>query len=299
MRKIGKETAVLWIRTLPCALAVCLASCFGVPCPAADGNPSTNGKESLVWSDEFNSATPSSQPNPANWTYDTGATGWGNDELETYCAWASNVAPCDAARPSAYVGGDGYLHIEARAPPGGAYTSARLKTQGLQRFRYGRIEARIKIPDGQGIWPAFWMLGDTIDSVGWPACGEVDIMENVGKTPSIAYGSIHSPGADLTKQDVLPNGEKLAADFHVYGVIWSPGRMQFYLDDPTNIYATYTPADLRKDAIWPFDTGELFLILNLAVGGKWPGSPDATTRFPREMLVDYVRVYRESGVSPR
>ena len=117
-----------------------------------------------------------SQPNPANWTYDTGAKGWGNKELENYCAWNSNTAPCDASHPHAFIGDDGYLHIVARSLGKGVYTSARLKTQGLQSFRYGRIEARIKIPEGQGVWPAFWMLGDDITSVGWPDCGEIDIM---------------------------------------------------------------------------------------------------------------------------
>jgi len=246
--------------------------------------------ETLLWSDEFNGPGPS-QPNPANWTYDAGTGGWGNDELETYCAWDSNAAPCDAAHPSAYVGGDGYLHIEARALGEGVYTSARLKTEGLQSFKYGRIEARIKIPEGQGIWPAFWMLGDDIGKVGWPACGEIDNMEIIGMEPSVVHGSVHMTKGDLTKSLTLAGGQKLAADFHIYGIVWSPKQVRFYLDDPANVYATYTPADAAKDAVWPFDGGKFFIILNLAIGGKWPGNPDATTQFPREMLVDYVRVY--------
>jgi beta-glucanase (GH16 family) len=244
----------------------------------------------LVWSDEFNGPA-QSQPDPANWIYDVGANRWGNQELETYCARASNAAPCSATTPNSYVGGDGYLHIVARAPSSGVYTSARLKTQGLKSFQYGRIEARIKIPEGQGIWPAFWMLGDNITTVDWPACGEIDIMENIGKEPSINHGSLHMTGGDLTEKYALPNGEKLASGFHIYGMIWSPARVQFYIDAPTNIYATFTPADLPNTAHWPFDDGKLFIILNVAVGGKWPGNPDANTTFPQEMLVDYVRVY--------
>ena len=246
----------------------------------------------LVWSDEFNGPA-QGQPDPANWTYDVGASGWGNSELETYCAWASNTAPCSAANPSAYVGGDGYLHIVARDLGKGVYTSARLKTQGLKGFEYGRIEARIKIPEGQGIWPAFWMLGDNIATVDWPACGEIDIMENIGKKPATVYGSIHSPGGDLTRSFSLPSDQKLASAFHTYGIIWSPKLIQFYIDSPTNIYAAYTPADFPKTAVWPFDDGKFFIILNLAVGGKWPGNPDASTIFPQEMLVDYVRVYSQ------
>jgi beta-glucanase (GH16 family) len=250
---------------------------------------------SLVWSDEFNGPA-QSQPDPANWNYDTGNSGFGNQELETYCSWGSNAAPCSAAAPSAYVGGDGYLHIVARAVGGkGVYTSARLKTQGLKSFKYGRIEARIQIPEGQGIWPAFWMLGDDISTVHWPACGEIDIMENIGKEPSINHGSLHMAGGDLTAKYALPAGGKLGSGFHIYGILWEPGKIQFYLDTPANTYATFAPADLSATAHWPFDSGKFFVILNVAVGGNWPGSPDLSSTFPQEMLVDYVRVYRESG----
>ncbi|MBO0799725.1 MAG: glycoside hydrolase family 16 protein, partial [Blastocatellia bacterium] len=147
-----------------------------------------------IWSDEFNGAAAPSAPNPANWTFDTGGDGWGNQELETYCGYASSQAPCDPAHPNAFVGTDGYLHIVARSDGHGHYTSARIKTEELKGFQYGRIEARIKIPKGQGFWPAFWMLGDNIKEVKWPACGELDIMENVGKKPGTIYGSIHGTG---------------------------------------------------------------------------------------------------------
>lgn len=273
-------------------LALSLAS-LPASAPAV---PATSPAEKLVWSDEFNSTGPHSQPNPANWTYDTGAGGWGNAELETYCAWGSNAAPCDASRPNAFVAGDGYLHIVARRAPGGAYTSARLRSQGLRSFRYGRIEARIRIPEGQGMWPAFWMLGDNITSVQWPACGEFDIMENIGKDLSTIYGSIHGTGftgTSISNRYSLPERQSFAAAFHTYGILWSPQKVQFYVDNPANIYATETPASLPQGAVWPFDTGRFYFLLNLAVGGAWPGPPDAATSFPAQMLVDYVRVYAQ------
>lgn len=186
----------------------------------------------------------------------------------------------------------------ARSQGHGVYTSARLKSEGLRSFRYGRIEARIKIPQGQGMWPAFWMLGDDMETVHWPACGEFDIMENVGKTPSTVYGSIHGNGFTgriITNQYALPKGEAFGARFHIYGMLWSPKKVQFYVDSPGHIYATETPADLPRGAVWPFDDRDFFFVLNLAVGGGWPGHPDATTQFPQQMLVDYVRVYAEPG----
>jgi beta-glucanase (GH16 family) len=135
------------------------------------------------------------------------------------------------------------------------------------------------------------MLGDAIATIGWPAGGENDIMENIGKEPSIYHSSLHMTGIDFTEKYATPDGKKLAADFHTYGVIWAPHRMQFYIDAPSNIFATFTPANLPKHASWPFDSGKFFILLNVAVGGNWPGSPDSTTTFPQEMLVDYVRVY--------
>jgi len=258
----------------------------------------TASQEKLVWSDEFNGVAQQSEPNPQNWTYDSGKGGWGNNELETYCAYASSKAPCNPAESNAYVGSDGYLHIVARNPAKGVYTSARLKTQGLHSFRYGRIEARIKMPAGQGFWPAFWMLGDNVESAPWPACGEIDIMESVGKFPSMNFGSIHGPGftgTSITTEYPLPGGGQFADAFHTFGILWSPREMKFYVDDPANVYATYTPASLTAGGIWPFDSTKFFIILNLAVGGNWPGPPNTTSVFPQEMLVDYVRVYQEPG----
>jgi beta-glucanase (GH16 family) len=258
----------------------------------------TGTQEKLVWSDEFNSTDAQSAPDARNWTYDTGKGKWGNDELETYCAYGSGTKPCDTAAPNAYVGSDGYLHIVARKPAKDTFTSARLKSQGLHSFRYGRLEARVKMPAGQGFWPAFWMLGDNISSAGWPACGEIDIMESVGKSPASNYGSIHGTGftgTSITTGYELPGAAKFADAFHTFGILWSPRQMKFYVDDPSNVYATYTPASLTAGDIWPFDSQNFFFILNLAVGGSWPGPPDAKSVFPQEMLVDYVRVYQETA----
>lgn len=249
----------------------------------------------LVWSDEFSNPTSApAQPNPAVWAFDSGATGWGNSELEDYCAWNATASPCDSHQPNAYVGTDGYLHIVARRQSTGTYTSARLKTEGLFSFLYGRVEARAKLPEGQGIWPAFWALGNNIKASGWPACGEQDIMEHIDRpVPDWVAGSVHGPSLDLTtKYTATSSNAFTPSDWHTYGMIWSKGSVQFYVDSPTNVYATYTPST-QPGSTWPFDSGNAnFLLLNLAIGGKWPGPPDSSTPFPAEMLVDYVRVYK-------
>ena len=261
--------------------------------------PATVASGALVWSDEFTNPTDANtRPDPKVWGYDAGGDGWGNAELETYCGWDSSVSPCDRAAPNVYVGTDGCLHIVAEQPSSGVYTSARMQSQGRLSLLYGRIEARIRVPEAQGFWPAFWLLGNNISTESWPASGEIDIQErvNAAKTPDWNEGSIHGPGftdANLGTDYHFPSGHS-ASDFHTYGVIWSPGKVQFYMDSPTNIYATYTPASLisLKGATWPFDSGNAqFILVNLAVGGKWPGKPSSTTPFPSEMLVDYVRVF--------
>jgi beta-glucanase (GH16 family) len=252
----------------------------------------------LVWSDEFtNSTNANAQPNPAVWTYDTGNGGWGNDELEDYCGWNSSVSPCSASTPNAYVGTDGYLHIEAEQPAAGVYTSARLKTEGLFSFQYGRFEVRAQLPESQGMWPAAWLMGDNIASVNWPACGEMDVLERIDAagTPDWNQGSIHGTGftgSNLGTRFNFPAGQT-ASGWHTYGMIWSKGSVAYYVDNPAQPYVTYTPSSLNglSVAVWPFDTGANFLILNLAVGGSWPGSPNSSTTFPAEMLVDYVRIY--------
>jgi beta-glucanase (GH16 family) len=248
----------------------------------------------LLWSDEFSNASSSpAQPSPLVWTYDTGNRGFGNQELENYCAWGSTATPCSTAQPNAYVSTDGSLHIVAEQPSPGVYTSARLKSQSLFSFQYGRVEARMKLPEGQGMWPAFWLLGNNIVTVDWPACGELDVMEHIdGSNPqSHGYdwiqGSIHGTSLNGGIQ-YHPSGFSAAA-WHTYGMIWTKGQIQYYVDDPANVYATFNST--TAGGTWPFDAGPQFVLLNLAVGGTWPGSPDSTTVFPSEMLVDYVRIY--------
>lgn len=252
----------------------------------------------LVWSDEFaNSTSANIAPNASVWTYDTGSGGWGNQELETYCAWNSSSSPCDAGNPNVYVGTDGYLHIVARQPSSGVYTSARLKTQGLFSLAYGRLEARMQLPEGQGLWPAFWTLGNNIAKVNWPACGEQDIMEHINAPqPDWVAGSIHGTNLNMSQQFSGGPGQSFSvSDWHTYGVIWSPNTVEFYVDAPTNVYATFTKAGAagQAGAVWPFDNGSgAYILLNLAVGGAWPGSPNASTPFPSQVLVDYVRIYK-------
>jgi beta-glucanase (GH16 family) len=200
----------------------------------------------LVWGDEFtNSSGAPAQPDPTIWTYDTGNSGFGNNELENYCAWGSSTSPCSTANPSEYVGTDGYLHIEAQQPSAGVYTSARLKTQGLFSFQYGRFEVRAQVPEAQGFWPAAWLMGNNIATVNWPACGEQDVLErvNASLTPDWNAGSIHGPGftgaTGLGTIYYFPSGET-AAQWHTYGMIWSPSSVAYYIDDPSQPYATFT-----------------------------------------------------------
>jgi len=254
----------------------------------------------LVWSDEFTNSTGAiAQPNPEVWTYDTGNSGFGNGELENYCAWGSSSSPCSTANPSQYVGTDGYLHIEAQQPSAQVYTSARLKTQGLFSFQYGRFEVRALVPEAQGFWPAAWLMGNNIANVNWPACGEQDVLErvNAAATPDWNSGSIHGTGftggTGLGTLYDFPSGQT-AAQWHTYGMIWSKGSVAYYVGDPTQPYVTYTNASLSglSGAVWPFDAGQSnFILLNLAIGGDYPGPPDSSTPFPSEMLVDYVRIY--------
>lgn len=252
----------------------------------------------LVWSEDFaNSSGANAEPDPSIWTYDTGAGGWGNNELEDYCAWNSSAAPCSTSAPNAYVDTNGYLHIVAEQPSPGVYTSARLTTKGLFSFQYGRVEIRAEVPEEQGLWPAAWLLGNNIATVNWPACGEMDVLErvNAATTPDWNEGSIHGTGFigdNLGTQFNFPSGET-AATWHTYGMIWNKGSISYYVDDPSTPFITYTPSSLSglSGAVWPFDNGPAFLILNLAVGGTWPGPPDSSTQFPAQMLVQYVRIY--------
>ncbi|MBZ5679586.1 MAG: glycoside hydrolase family 16 protein [Acidobacteriia bacterium] len=261
-----------------------------VLCSAAFAQAPPPQQWRLAWSDEFNG--PNGSPvDPAKWVLETGGQGWGNHELEYYTSRPQNAYQQDGnlvikAIAEEYTGADGVRR---------AYTSARLKTQGKFDQAYGRFEARIKIPAGQGLWPAFWMLGADFHGENWPGCGEIDIMENVGKEPEIVHGTIHGPKysgeAGIGAPYQLAGRLKFSADYHLFAVEWEPSVIRFYVDQ--DLYATRTPADLPKGARWVYDH-PFFLLLNLAVGGDWPGSPDATTTFPQTMLVDYVRVYRRA-----
>jgi len=262
------------------------AGLAGLLAVAATGRADTGaeGDWKLVWSDEFNQPD-GSLPDPAKWSFETGGNGWGNNEMEFYTARTNN------ARIE-----DGKLVIEARQESfgGKSLTSARLLTRGKWSWTYGRIEARIKIPFGQGIWPAFWMMGTNVESAGWPGCGEIDIMENIGKEPDKVHGTVHGPGYSgshgIGGPFTLPGGGALSQDFHVYGIEWETNRINWYVDGQT--YFSFTPDRMPAHGKWAFDQAK-FVLLNLAVGGGWPGYPDATTTFPQRMEVDYVRVYQK------
>ena len=266
--------------------AIILLLCTGAA--AQTSTPPPRAGRTLVWSDDFNA--PNGSPvDSSKWVLETGGNGWGNQELEYYTARPQNAFQQDGnlvikVLEEKYTGPDGVTRN---------YTSARLKTQGKFAQKYGRFEARIKIPYGQGIWPAFWMLGDDIEKKGWPKCGEIDIMENIGKEPAIVHGTIHGPGYSGDKgigaPFELPAGQSFADDFHIFAVEWEPKAIRFYVDD--HLYTTRTPADLPHGAKWVYKHPS-FILLNVAVGGGWPGNPDSSTIFPQTMLVDYVRVYR-------
>jgi beta-glucanase (GH16 family) len=240
----------------------------------------------LTWSDEFNGPN-GSYPDPDKWKFDIGGGGFGNTELETY-----TDRPINAHLE------DGHLVISARKEdftgPDGTprhYTSARLNTHGQFSQAYGRFEASIQLPTGKGIWPAFWLLGDDIDTSPWPKCGEIDTIENIGD-PTTIYSTIHGPGYSgdqaISAKFPLPTGESVTTGFHLYSVEWSPNDIKFFFDN--HLIAERTPADLPPNTHWVYDH-PFFIVLNLAIGGAWPGDPNQTTTFPQQMLVDYVRVY--------
>ena len=271
-----------------------------------------------VWSDEFSATSPGTPPDSSKWTFDTGAKGWGNHELETYCAPGSSTpAPCDSHNPNAFQDGKGHLVIQAIRTSGaptsvGTWTSARLKTRGLEDFQYGRMEACMMLPVGAGLWPAFWMLGTTGK---WPVGGEIDVMENVPATggiggglgPTIVESTISGPSSSAPE-----NIYSLAKDFsfsggarvddtnpscHVYGIVWSPFMIQWYVDDWRSPFFISTASDVPAGGRWVANPpNRYYLLLNLAVGGDWPGPPDASTPSPAQVLVDYVRVYRADRV---
>jgi len=239
-----------------------------------------------LFGEDFNGAA-GSAPDPTKWGYDVGGGGWGNNELETYTSRTSNAALDGAghllinARHETYTGADGITRD---------YTSARLTTQNKFQFQYGSAVARIQVPGGQGLWPAFWTLGSNINTVGWPVCGEIDVMENIGSEPTTTHGTIHAGGKSGLRWlsgDSTDAASALSAGYHTYGVVWGPTAVSISIDGRT--YMTASASDITADDWWNF-TQPNFLLLNLAVGGSWPGSPDTTTPFPATMAVDYVHV---------
>lgn len=260
--------------------SVGLAATLAVPAP----EPASAEPGAVTWSDDFNGPA-GSAPDGNKWRRDIGGGGWGNNEQQYYTNSTSNAA----------LDGNGNLVITARREnPANyqchygycQYTSARLLTSGTFSQAYGRFEARMKLPRGQGIWPAFWMLGGG----NWPDGGEIDIMENIGREPGTVHGTIHGPGYSgaegIGAAYTLPNGQSFADGFHTFTVDWAPDSITWYVDG--NQYSRKTPADLGGDR-WVFDH-PFFIIMNVAVGGYWPGYPDGSTQFPQQMVVDYVRV---------
>lgn len=261
---------------------------------ASAGGPGMGGSAGapvgwkLVWSDEFDQPD-GSPPDPKKWKAETGGDGWGNQEREYYTDKTENA-----------VQQGGLLLVTARKLTGGnglncwygecQYTSARLVSKGLYEKQYGRFAARIKLPSGQGMWPAFWLLGNDIGQAGWPACGELDTMENIGKEPSKVHGTVHVPGKQPGQgyggPFTLASGT-FADDFHVFAIEWSAQKVDFFVDDTK--YFSVGPSGLGGDP-WKFDH-PFFMLLNLAIGGGWPGDPDSSTPFPATMSVDWVRVY--------
>lgn len=272
-----------WLAVLGTLIVTATAA---TPAAMAEPEPRGSGPQ-LVFADEFDA--------PAGTPVDTGK--W-NMEIGDNPNNAERQYYTDSTANAVH-DGQGNLVITARKENPAdyqcwygrcEYTSARLNSAGKFSQAYGRFEARVKVPRGQGIWPAFWLLGDDFGDVGWPDCGEIDIMENIGREPSTVHGTIHGPGYSgeegIGAAYTLPDGQQFADDFHVFAIEWSPERIEWSVDG--TVYQTRTPADLGGRQ-WVFDH-DFFVILNLAVGGYWPGDPDETTQFPQELVIDYVRV---------
>lgn len=251
-----------------------------------NGNP--NPGRTLVWSDDFNNI------NSANWTFETGGAGWGNNERQYYTNGQNASVQFDNQA------GSNVLVLEARREnPANyncwygrcEYTSTRMISRNKKSFQYGRIEARLKLPQTQGIWPAFWMLGNNIGQVNWPACGEIDIMEHVGYEPTVTHGALHGPGYSGNTPFAGTHylGEYVDVNYHVYAVEWDSNGIRWFRDNVQ--FYSVTRAQVQGYGNWVYDQ-PFFLLLNVAVGGNWPGSPNASSVFPQRMYVDYVRVYQ-------
>lgn len=274
-----------------CSISVDTASAIitndGTYLPTSDSGyttPTTYAGYNLVWSDEFSD----SALNPGNWNYEINGNGEGNQELEYYTNRVQNL----------FISG-GKLIIEARkeAYNGSNYTSARIDSYGKESFTYGRIDIRAKLPVSSGMWPALWMLGNSINNnVAWPACGEMDIMELIGTYPNQVTGSIHWLQANnqegtFNNSTDLPSGQDFSQAFHVFSEIWTADSVEYLVDDKVYVAASY--ATNVTSGVNPFNS-PYFFIFNVAVGGNWPGPPAATTVFPQRMFVDYVRVFQKS-----
>jgi hypothetical protein len=226
----------------------------------------------LAWTEDFTTVA----LNTTIWNYEQGAGGWGNNELQNYTNLSDNVH-LDS----------GYLHITA-LKTGTNYTSGRINTQGKKQFTYGRVEIRAKLPEGKGIWPALWMLGSGFPTLGWPACGEIDILELLGHEPSVAHGAVHwnSNGHKSRTNSFTLSNDKFSSGFHIFSFTWTPNKLIWMVDKQQFFYLSRS-----EMPDFPFDMPQ-FLICNIAVGGNWPGSPDGTTVFPQHMIVDYIRIYQ-------
>jgi beta-glucanase (GH16 family) len=246
--------------------------------------PTTYPGYTLAWSDEFNTSSFDNN----SWTAESGdgcpgLCGWGNNELQYYLAPPNNL-----------FFQDGKMIIEARAESYGGknYTSSRIKTQGKRSFKFGRVDIRAILPKGKGIWPAFWMMPQNNVFGGWPSSGEIDILELIGSEPGKAHATVHygpGPGStNISRSYTLP-GATFNDQFHVFSMEWEQDQMKFYIDD--NLYSTVTKADLGA-LNYPFNE-QFYFIVNLAVGGNWPGAPDASTVFPQWLIVDYIRIYQK------
>lgn len=283
-----------------CLISIVLMSIFTGCSKTGNENPNANGiglvnentekavnqtqknEWKLIWSDEFDGENGDSV-NPEKWVIEVGNNnGWGNNELQYYTGNLDNLSIQD-----------GSLVIKAlkKEMEGFGYTSSRIKTKGKFSFKYGKVEMRAKLPYGQGIWPAFWMLGTDIDTTPWPDCGEIDIMEFIGRCPDAIYGTIHGPeyyGA-MGIQGSIEHGVDIRNDFHTYGVEWNSESIRWFFDDM--LYHTILKENMPTTYTWAYDR-EFFILLNLAVGGLWPQNPDDTTQFPQSYVIDYVRVHQ-------
>ena len=239
-------------------------------------SPTSYPDMDLIWQDEFNG----SEVDLSSWSFElgNGTWGWGNNELQFYKKENTSII-------------DGHLVIEARKEISGPqYTSSRMITKDKFDFQFGRVDIRAALPTGQGIWPALWMLGANFSTIGWPACGEIDIMEIVGHEPNKCHGTAHwqdGGGNHAQNGGSLDGSSSLHDQFHVYSIIWSDGQIRWLLDDVQYHVLNTSNGDLSE-----FNAGNFFFIFNVAVGGNWPGSPDANTQFPQQMIVDYIRVFQ-------